>query len=200
MLQEDRIASGLTQTQSKLSVFSEEIQRNRTFHVKKWQATVVCPGACVVRDATGSMNDTIVSGINCNGSAACGLGYDFSRCRHEPCQYGLMNNFQVWTVIIILMFIAIVFIFRASRIMKLLTLQLINHWLIWIQQGTVGVGGTGIIQALYGSKPCDYIYCSGGKKQALVCIASPLGKGYHLTLCIFQSTVQDFEVERRDLD
>ncbi|OWK09735.1 hypothetical protein Celaphus_00006166 [Cervus elaphus hippelaphus] len=32
--------------------------------------------------------------MNCNGSAACGLGYDFSRCQHEPCQYGLMNNFQ----------------------------------------------------------------------------------------------------------
>lgn len=127
---EDRIASGPTQTQSKLSVFSKEIQRNRTFHVKKWQAIVVFPGACVVRDATGSMNDTIISGINCNGSAACGLGYDFSRCQHEPCQYGLMNNFQVWIAIIILMFIAIVFIFRASLIMKLLTLQLINQSLI----------------------------------------------------------------------
>ncbi|MBZ3872844.1 Solute carrier family 12 member 1 [Sciurus carolinensis] len=54
----------------------------------------ICVAACVVRDATGSMNDTIISGVNCNGSAACGLGYDFSRCRHEPCQYGLMNNFQ----------------------------------------------------------------------------------------------------------
>ncbi|KAB1278367.1 Solute carrier family 12 member 1 [Camelus dromedarius] len=55
----------------------------------------ICVGACVVRDATGSMNDTIISAMNCSGSAACGLGYDFSRCRHEPCQYGLMNNFQV---------------------------------------------------------------------------------------------------------
>lgn len=63
---------------------------------EKWQKNV-SSAACVVRDATGSMNDTIVSGMNCNGSAACGLGYDFSRCQHEPCQYGLMNNFQVWT-------------------------------------------------------------------------------------------------------
>ncbi|XP_030104748.1 solute carrier family 12 member 1 isoform X3 [Mus musculus] len=59
----------------------------------------ICVAACVVRDATGSMNDTIVSGMNCNGSAACGLGYDFSRCQHEPCQYGLMNNFQVMSMV-----------------------------------------------------------------------------------------------------
>lgn len=59
----------------------------------------ICVAACVVRDATGSMNDTIVSGMNCNGSAACGLGYDFSRCQHERCQYGLMNNFQVMSMV-----------------------------------------------------------------------------------------------------
>nr|XP_019586252.1 PREDICTED: solute carrier family 12 member 1 isoform X2 [Rhinolophus sinicus] len=59
----------------------------------------ICVGACVVRDATGNMNDTIISGMNCNGSAACGLGYDFSRCQHEPCQYGLMNNFQVMSMV-----------------------------------------------------------------------------------------------------
>ncbi|XP_020016136.1 solute carrier family 12 member 1 isoform X3 [Castor canadensis] len=59
----------------------------------------ICVASCVVRDATGSMNDTITSGINCNGSAACGLGYDFSRCQHEPCQYGLMNNFQVMSMV-----------------------------------------------------------------------------------------------------
>ncbi|XP_005603119.1 solute carrier family 12 member 1 isoform X2 [Equus przewalskii] len=59
----------------------------------------ICVGACVVRDATGNLNDTIISGINCNGSAACVLGYDFSRCRHEPCQYGLMNNFQVMSMV-----------------------------------------------------------------------------------------------------
>eukprot|EP00073_Rattus_norvegicus_P035406 XP_008760364.1 PREDICTED: solute carrier family 12 member 1 isoform X1 [Rattus norvegicus] len=59
----------------------------------------ICVAACVVRDATGSMNDTVVSGMNCNGSAACGLGYDFSRCQHEPCQYGLMNNFQVMSMV-----------------------------------------------------------------------------------------------------
>ncbi|XP_055476782.1 solute carrier family 12 member 1 isoform X1 [Psammomys obesus] len=59
----------------------------------------ICVAACVVRDATGNMNDTIISGMNCNGSAACGLGYDFSRCQHEPCQYGLMNNFQVMSMV-----------------------------------------------------------------------------------------------------
>ncbi|ERE70940.1 solute carrier family 12 member 1 isoform 1 [Cricetulus griseus] len=59
----------------------------------------ICVAACVVRDATGSINDTIISGMSCNGSAACGLGYDFSRCQHEPCQYGLMNNFQVMSMV-----------------------------------------------------------------------------------------------------
>ncbi|XP_037689976.1 solute carrier family 12 member 1 isoform X2 [Choloepus didactylus] len=59
----------------------------------------ICVGACVVRDATGNVNDTIISGIHCNGSAACGLGYDFSRCRYEPCHYGLMNNFQVMSMV-----------------------------------------------------------------------------------------------------
>ncbi|KAM9645300.1 solute carrier family 12 member 1 isoform 3-T3 [Trichechus inunguis] len=62
-------------------------------------AVAICVGACVVRDATGSMNDTIIPRMNCSGSAACGLGYDFSRCRHEPCQYGLMNNFQVMSMV-----------------------------------------------------------------------------------------------------
>ncbi|NXN30951.1 S12A1 protein, partial [Nycticryphes semicollaris] len=58
-------------------------------------AVAVCVASCVVRDATGSVNDTIVPGMSCNGSSACSLGYDFSRCASQPCDYGLMNNFQV---------------------------------------------------------------------------------------------------------
>uniref|UniRef100_UPI00398F659A solute carrier family 12 member 1 isoform X3 n=1 Tax=Pristiophorus japonicus TaxID=55135 RepID=UPI00398F659A len=58
----------------------------------------ICLGATVVRDATGSVNDTITS-TNCNGSAACMLGYDFSACNTHPCKFGLMNNFQVMSMV-----------------------------------------------------------------------------------------------------
>uniref|UniRef100_A0A8C3JEA0 Solute carrier family 12 member 1 n=1 Tax=Calidris pygmaea TaxID=425635 RepID=A0A8C3JEA0_9CHAR len=59
----------------------------------------VCVASCVVRDATGSVNDTVVPGMSCNGSSACSLGYDFSRCASQPCDYGLMNNFQVMSMV-----------------------------------------------------------------------------------------------------
>uniref|UniRef100_A0A8B9EMB7 Solute carrier family 12 member 1 n=1 Tax=Anser cygnoides TaxID=8845 RepID=A0A8B9EMB7_ANSCY len=59
----------------------------------------VAISSCVVRDATGNINDTVVSGMSCNGSSACNLGYDFSRCRNQPCDYGLMNNFQVMSMV-----------------------------------------------------------------------------------------------------
>ncbi|NWX50668.1 S12A1 protein, partial [Steatornis caripensis] len=59
----------------------------------------VCAASCVVRDATGNINDTVVPGTSCNGSSACSLGYDFSRCTSQPCGYGLMNNFQVMSMV-----------------------------------------------------------------------------------------------------
>uniref|UniRef100_A0A4W4G4E7 Solute carrier family 12 member 1 n=1 Tax=Electrophorus electricus TaxID=8005 RepID=A0A4W4G4E7_ELEEL len=55
--------------------------------------------ATVVRDATGNLNDTITPGAKCNFSVACNFGYDFSICRTTKCQYGLMNNFQVMTMV-----------------------------------------------------------------------------------------------------
>ncbi|XP_071424997.1 solute carrier family 12 member 1 isoform X2 [Pithys albifrons albifrons] len=61
-------------------------------------AVLICAASCVVRDATGNINDTVVPGMSCNGSA-CGLGYDFSRCASQPCDYGLMNNFQVMSMV-----------------------------------------------------------------------------------------------------
>ncbi|XP_048473105.1 solute carrier family 12 member 1 isoform X3 [Rhincodon typus] len=57
-------------------------------------AVAICIGATVVRDATGSVNDTISALTSCNGSAACTLGYDFSGCNTQMCNFGLMNNFQ----------------------------------------------------------------------------------------------------------
>lgn len=59
--------------------------------------------ATVVRDATGLLNDTINGTISCEGFAesACELGYDFSACAlpGADCKYGLMNNFQVMTMV-----------------------------------------------------------------------------------------------------
>lgn len=52
-------------------------------------------GSCVVRDATGNVNDTIVTELTNCTSAACKLNFDFSSCESNPCSYGLMNNFQV---------------------------------------------------------------------------------------------------------
>ncbi|KAJ8249361.1 hypothetical protein GJAV_G00233950 [Gymnothorax javanicus] len=62
-------------------------------------AVALCVSATVVRDATGNLTSVITSGLSCNGSAACKLGYDFSSCAVETCKYGLMNNFQVMTMV-----------------------------------------------------------------------------------------------------
>ncbi|KAL4613323.1 putative Na-K-2Cl cotransporter [Arapaima gigas] len=62
-------------------------------------AVAISVASTVVRDATGNVNDTITHHVSCNGSAACQLGYNFSSCAAEPCKYGLMNNFQVMTMV-----------------------------------------------------------------------------------------------------
>ncbi|KAG7333604.1 hypothetical protein KOW79_003739 [Hemibagrus wyckioides] len=59
----------------------------------------LCVSGTVVRDATGNVNDTITPGSSCNFSAACNFGYDFSACAESKCPYGLMNNFQVMTMV-----------------------------------------------------------------------------------------------------
>ncbi|KFW60940.1 Solute carrier family 12 member 2, partial [Pygoscelis adeliae] len=58
----------------------------------------VSVGSCVVRDATGNINNTIVSELTNCTTAACKLNYDFSSCQ-TGCQYGLMNNFQVMSMV-----------------------------------------------------------------------------------------------------
>ncbi|KAK7152036.1 hypothetical protein R3I94_008390 [Phoxinus phoxinus] len=57
-------------------------------------------GSCVVRDASGSMNDTISSlsgeclGIGCN------YGWDFSECiNNKTCPFGLSNNYQTMSLV-----------------------------------------------------------------------------------------------------
>ncbi|XP_074876950.1 solute carrier family 12 member 2 isoform X2 [Buteo buteo] len=58
----------------------------------------VSVGSCVVRDATGNLNNTIVTELTNCTTAACKLNYDFSSCQ-TGCQYGLMNNFQVMSMV-----------------------------------------------------------------------------------------------------
>ncbi|XP_041644517.1 solute carrier family 12 member 1 [Cheilinus undulatus] len=62
-------------------------------------AVAMCVSATVVRDATGNITDAITTAISCNGSAACELGFDFSVCAVKECKYGLMNSFQVMTMV-----------------------------------------------------------------------------------------------------
>uniref|UniRef100_A0A8C0VAM3 Solute carrier family 12 member 2 n=1 Tax=Cyanistes caeruleus TaxID=156563 RepID=A0A8C0VAM3_CYACU len=62
----------------------------------------VSVGSCVVRDATGNVNDTIVTELTNCTTAACKLNYDFSSCHSQAgpgCHYGLMNNFQVMSMV-----------------------------------------------------------------------------------------------------
>uniref|UniRef100_A0A8B9SEV8 Solute carrier family 12 member 2 n=1 Tax=Apteryx owenii TaxID=8824 RepID=A0A8B9SEV8_APTOW len=58
----------------------------------------VSVGSCVVRDATGNINNTIITELTNCTTAACKLNYDFSSCQTE-CHYGLMNNFQVMSMV-----------------------------------------------------------------------------------------------------
>ncbi|XP_074525687.1 solute carrier family 12 member 2 [Halichoeres trimaculatus] len=61
-------------------------------------AVAISSGSCIVRDATGDHNDTVSDTVNCT-DAACTLGYDFSICKEGGCQYGLMNDFQVMSLV-----------------------------------------------------------------------------------------------------
>ncbi|XP_057270430.1 solute carrier family 12 member 3 isoform X4 [Pezoporus wallicus] len=53
-------------------------------------------GACVVRDASGSLNDSVVLGsLGCEG-LACTFGWNFTGCtQRQSCRYGLSNYYQV---------------------------------------------------------------------------------------------------------
>uniref|UniRef100_A0AAQ4RP86 Solute carrier family 12 member 3 n=1 Tax=Gasterosteus aculeatus aculeatus TaxID=481459 RepID=A0AAQ4RP86_GASAC len=54
-------------------------------------------GACVVRDASGLLNDTLLSNSNC-GDISCQYGWDFTECiANETCLYGISNYYQVST-------------------------------------------------------------------------------------------------------
>lgn len=56
-------------------------------------------GSCVVRDASGNINDTLLisgSGVSDCLGIACKYGWNFSDCiANNTCTYGLSNNYQV---------------------------------------------------------------------------------------------------------
>ncbi|XP_037265071.1 solute carrier family 12 member 3 [Falco biarmicus] len=57
-------------------------------------------GACVVRDASGSLNDSVVVGSpGCEG-LACGFGWNFTACaQRQSCRYGLSNYYQSMSMV-----------------------------------------------------------------------------------------------------
>ncbi|XP_015260471.1 PREDICTED: solute carrier family 12 member 2 isoform X2 [Cyprinodon variegatus] len=68
-----------------------------------YMGVAISTGSCIVRDATGNVNDTLTGDFlkNCTG-VACKFGYNFSSCKispEEPCSYGLHNDMQVMSVV-----------------------------------------------------------------------------------------------------
>ncbi|XP_067104584.1 solute carrier family 12 member 1 isoform X1 [Osmerus mordax] len=62
----------------------------------------LCVVGTTVREATGNISDTVALGTFCNSSvsvSACELGFNFSSCFEDDCKFGLMNNFQVMTMV-----------------------------------------------------------------------------------------------------
>ncbi|KAM9449880.1 solute carrier family 12 member 10, tandem duplicate 1 [Clarias gariepinus] len=58
-------------------------------------------GACVVRDASGNLNDSLTLNFSdpCEG-LGCKLGWNFTMCEQsQSCSYGLANNFQVLSMV-----------------------------------------------------------------------------------------------------
>ncbi|XP_048706380.1 solute carrier family 12 member 2 isoform X2 [Caretta caretta] len=56
-------------------------------------------GSCVVRDATGNINSTIITELTNCTTSACKLNFDFSSCQKTQCPYGLLNDFQVMSMV-----------------------------------------------------------------------------------------------------
>ncbi|KAK2085102.1 hypothetical protein P7K49_036402 [Saguinus oedipus] len=54
------------------------------------------PSSCVVRDASGVLNDTVTPGWGACEGLACGYGWNFTECAQQhSCHYGLINYYQV---------------------------------------------------------------------------------------------------------
>ncbi|XP_016076487.1 PREDICTED: solute carrier family 12 member 3 isoform X2 [Miniopterus natalensis] len=57
-------------------------------------------GSCVVRDASGSVNDTVTPGLGACEGLACGYGWNFTECSQQhSCHYGLINYYQTMSMV-----------------------------------------------------------------------------------------------------
>ncbi|XP_004371615.1 solute carrier family 12 member 3 isoform X2 [Trichechus manatus latirostris] len=57
-------------------------------------------GSCVVRDASGSLNDTVTPGVGTCEGLACGYGWNFTECSQwHSCRYGLINYYQTMSMV-----------------------------------------------------------------------------------------------------
>ncbi|KAB1274678.1 Solute carrier family 12 member 3 [Camelus dromedarius] len=57
-------------------------------------------GACVVRDASGVLNDTVTPGSGACEGLACGYGWNFTECTQQhSCRYGLINYYQTMSMV-----------------------------------------------------------------------------------------------------
>ncbi|XP_069312782.1 solute carrier family 12 member 3 isoform X1 [Eulemur rufifrons] len=57
-------------------------------------------GSCVVRDASGVLNDTVAPGWGACEGLACGYGWNFTECsRQHSCHYGLINYYQTMSMV-----------------------------------------------------------------------------------------------------
>ncbi|XP_044520068.1 solute carrier family 12 member 3 isoform X2 [Gracilinanus agilis] len=68
-----------------------------TFSYLAISATI---GSCVVRDASGGLNDTVVPGSSDCEGLACGYGWNFTECSQKHnCHYGLINYYQSMSMV-----------------------------------------------------------------------------------------------------
>uniref|UniRef100_A0A8C2S5B9 Solute carrier family 12 member 3 n=1 Tax=Capra hircus TaxID=9925 RepID=A0A8C2S5B9_CAPHI len=57
-------------------------------------------GSCVVRDASGGLNDTVTPGSGACEGLACGYGWNFTECAQQhSCRYGLINYYQTMSMV-----------------------------------------------------------------------------------------------------
>ncbi|XP_036997413.2 solute carrier family 12 member 3 isoform X1 [Artibeus jamaicensis] len=57
-------------------------------------------GSCVVRDASGDLNDTMTPGLGACEGLACGYGWNFTKCSQQhSCRYGLINYYQTMSMV-----------------------------------------------------------------------------------------------------
>ncbi|XP_019522382.1 PREDICTED: solute carrier family 12 member 3 isoform X2 [Hipposideros armiger] len=57
-------------------------------------------GSCVVRDASGVLNDTVTPGLGTCEGLACGYGWNFTECSQQhSCHYGLINYYQTMSMV-----------------------------------------------------------------------------------------------------